>query len=504
MLLFESLLVDLAVILAAVGSGLYFLLTSTHDYWKNRNIPYIKPSFPFGNFAPLLTAQKSFSKLFEEFYRELKQYDCGGVYNVREPVFVVCKPELIKHFLTKDFSSFHDRGLPYDEEEDPFSANLFNLEGQKWRSLREKLSPLFTSGKLKGMFPLIHGYTRELRDFLKVEICKRNGSVEMKDLLIRFTTDVIGACAFGIHCNSIKNPKAEFHVMSREMSERSPSSILRSLILSTCPKLVKFFSFKRLFSKMSDYFTKLMQRTVKYRRENKVERNDFVHHMMEIMDDETDGDPFTIELMTAQAVLFFVAGLDNVANNIGFCLHALAVDLDLQERAYQEIRSVLDEYEDKICYEAVQKMDLVARILDEGLRMYTPAGVLIRKQNEKRYVVPGTSYVLERGTSVMIPIQSLHYDEEYFPNPKKFDPERFTEEEKSNRHPYTYLPFGEGPRFCIAHQFANLEMRICFVEMLRNFRFSVAPETDLSLQLDTKAFGPTPINNFWLKISERK
>jgi len=84
----------------------------------------------------------------------------------------------------------------------------------------------------------------------------------------------------------------------------------------------------------------------------------------------------------------------------------------------------------------------------ETLRKYPPIPMLIRKCS-KPYKIPGTDTVLEKGTSVTIPVAALHHDPKYYPEPERFDPERFSEEEKQKRHHYVYLPFGEGPRICI-------------------------------------------------------
>jgi cytochrome P450 family 6 len=84
----------------------------------------------------------------------------------------------------------------------------------------------------------------------------------------------------------------------------------------------------------------------------------------------------------------------------------------------------------------------------ETLRKYPPLPTLHRECT-KRYEIPETNVVLEKGIQVVIPTLGIHYDPQYFPKPEVFDPERFSEEEKNKRHHYTYLPFGEGPRACI-------------------------------------------------------
>lgn len=89
-------------------------------------------------------------------------------------------------------------------------------------------------------------------------------------------------------------------------------------------------------------------------------------------------------------------------------------------------------------------------VIAETLRKYPPLPVLDRVANEN-YKIPNSNLVIEKGTPITIPVSGLHYDPEYFPNPEKYDPERFSESNKKSRKQCVYLPFGEGPHVCIGN-----------------------------------------------------
>jgi cytochrome P450 len=82
------------------------------------------------------------------------------------------------------------------------------------------------------------------------------------------------------------------------------------------------------------------------------------------------------------------------------------------------------------------------------LRFYPPAPMTDRGCT-KDYKLPGTDLIIKKGHAVAVPIIGIHHDERYYPNPEKFDPERFSSENKHKINPYTWLPFGSGPRNCI-------------------------------------------------------
>lgn len=479
------------------------------DYWKKRGIPSVNALSLTGDRGGGLPFNKSFWKILDPIYNKYKkQHAYVGMFQARRPVLVVLDPEMVKMVLTKEFSTFHGRGQPIDEENDPMSLNLFNLEGPRWKNLRSKLSPTFTSGKLKLMFPLMADLTDDLSGALtQLAATGEKGQVEMKDLLLRYATDVIGTVAFGIECNSLKNDKAEFHTMTREVFNRNLLVIIRFFLVSVHPIFMKLMPFKKLFSKCTNFFLNLMKDTVEYREENKIERNDFVNLMMQLRDqdrhvtDRLNHIEMTSDVMAAQAFLFFIAGLDSIANTVGFSLHELALNPELQQRAAEEVRALKAKH-GGLTYEALRDMDLIERIIRESLRKWGPVGILTREPKEP-FQLPETKAVVDKTCMVWIPVFQMAHDPEYFPDPERFDPERFTEESKAQRHPYTYLPFGEGPRFCIAERFAILEMKLCLAGMLDKHHFVVGDKTAVEIETDSRSFSPTPKGGFWLRVEQR-
>jgi len=123
----------------------------------------------------------------------------------------------------------------------------------------------------------------------------------------------------------------------------------------------------------------------------------------------------------------------------------------------------------------------------------------MRLANED-YKVPGTQQIIEKGTTIIIPVHSIHHDPEIYPDPKRFDPSRFEPEAIKTRHQYAYLPFGDGPRNCIGERFGKMQAKIGLISLLRHFKFGISDRTEIPLILDLKSFPLAPKNGIHLKV----
>lgn len=169
----------------------------------------------------------------------------------------------------------------YNQKDDPLSAQLFSLAGDDWRKLRTKLTPTFTSGKMKLMFSTVVEMAERFRGCLS-EIIKEHDEVEMKELLARFTTDVIGTCAFGLECNSLNDPNAEFRHYGRLLTTKRRHNELFLILMKRYKRIARMLHVKLLPDDVAAFFMKVVHDTVEYREKNNVRRNDFMDLLIDL------------------------------------------------------------------------------------------------------------------------------------------------------------------------------------------------------------------------------
>ncbi|KAK5638808.1 hypothetical protein RI129_013103 [Pyrocoelia pectoralis] len=491
---------DIFAVLVACVIGIITYFKWSFKYWEKRNVPFLKPSIPFGTMANPLKPTHSFGELIKLQYEKSRQMGLKhvGLFTFSIPTYMPLSLEYIKDIMSRDFNHFVDRGFYFNEKDDPLSAHLFAIEGSRWRNLRAKLTPTFTSGKMKMMFRTVLESGKQLIEAMD-ENYDNHLPVDIKDLLGRFGMDVIGSCAFGIDCNSFKDPNSEFRRFARRGLTQTKWESLKAFFSFSNPSLARKMGICMIPDVVTTFFSKLIEVAVTYRETNKTSRNDFLQILLDLKNNSDDH--LTIQEVTAQAYLFFIAGFETTSTTMSFCLYELSRDQDLQDKVREEIVSVLELHDGEFTYDAIREMKYMQQVIDEVLRKYPPLPMLNRKC-VMDYKLPGTDLVIEKGTNVMIPLYGLHYDPEYFPDPECFDPERFNEENKKKVIPFTYMPFGEGPRVCIGLRFGLMQTGIGIALLLNKFRFSLSEKTKLPLIMNPSSFSLSVLGDIWLNVDK--
>ncbi|XP_019885509.2 cytochrome P450 6k1 [Camponotus floridanus] len=250
------------------------------NYWRKRGIFYIEPVVPTGNIGDIVTKKKTIGEFLHDVYLKYKEHRVVGIYTFFKPNLIITDPDLIQMVLTKKFKNFHDRGVFCNEKIDVLSGHLFALSGKKWRNLRVKLTPTFTSGKIKQMFAIMKmcgdEFVKNLENMIQI-----GDSIEIKDWFGRYTMDIIMSTAFGVKSNCIEEKNNQFSYWGKKVFEVHTFRNALSLFM---PQILNFFSIPLFNRSIGEFFVKLFRENVEYRQRHNIIKHDFMNLLIQLME----------------------------------------------------------------------------------------------------------------------------------------------------------------------------------------------------------------------------
>ncbi|XP_069357016.1 cytochrome P450 6B5-like [Maniola hyperantus] len=493
----------------------YFLFFK--NYWKNRNVPFVKPLPFFGNYKDSLLLKKHRSEVMKEICQQFPNEPYIGSFYGTTPALVIQDPNLLKLVMSKEFYYFNGRETSDHNHKEMFTKNLVLAHGDEWKVLRMNLTPLFSSMKLKNMFYLIKNCSDMLESLLAEEI-EANPNIEIGNLFSKYTMDCVTACVFGLCSETMKKDdhKNPFSTIGEQINNMSAHSAFKNTCRSMWPGLFYALGFKILDDDVGSFFHNLISGVFKNREETKTSKNDFVdlilawkiHNCITGDSLSRTGDKKIVsievneELLIAQCEIFFGAGYETTAAITSYLLYELAKNKIVQEKVIEEI----DEYftkHDTIEYECINMLAYTESCLEECLRLHPIFGFLTREVMHD-YSLP-TGLRVKKGERIHIPVLHIHHNPDNFPEPELFRPERFFGEAKKNIKPYTYMPFGEGPRICLGMRFAKMPIYAALLKVFMNYRVELADNMQHKISYNPKSiFVSQPIGGIYVKFITRK
>ncbi|XP_045535827.1 cytochrome P450 9e2 [Papilio machaon] len=525
------------VVTAVCAVWLYFRQTYTR--FSRYGVRSLRPLPLFGNIARITMRQEHFSDSIERLYGAFPDDRFVGRYEFLNPMVMIKDIELIKKIAVRDFEHFLDHRAFVDEQVDPFfGRNLFALKGQEWKDMRSTLSPAFTSSKMRLMVPFMVEVGEKMMESLRMKMKNSKANcidVDCKDLTTRYANDVIASCAFGLKVDSHTNRDNEFYKMGKVASTFDFNQLLKFLLLVSWPNISKVLRVSLFTPAIKNFFLNLVLGTMSDREAKQIVRPDMIHLLMEAKKGrltheeksaaDADAGFATVEESTvgkknidrvwsdtdlvAQAVVFFIAGFEAISAAMSFALYEMALHPDVQERLHREIREYDDRNKGAIDYTSIQSMTYLDMVVSEVLRLWPPALALDRlcvkdyslgKANKDCTL----DYVVRKGESIMIPAWSIHRDPAYHSRPLHFDPERFSEERRHLIKPFTYMPFGLGPRNCIGSRFALCEVKVLLYQLLLQVQVSPCEKTCIPAKLSPDTFNIRMKGGHWLRFTLRE
>ena len=499
---------------SAVFSAIYLCYIRLYrPYYRLQRIVGLtgpKPEPIFGNFRQLARAGKDAPKQYNEWYQKY-----GPNYLLFmgvTPMIVTQDPEMIKDVLVRRFDNFVDRS--------PDDANLLKCilkankslatyTGDDWRRLRRILTPAFSSKKVKLLSPIIEMSCKQLTEAIG-KSADKDVSTDVTECFDAFSMEVILTSIFGRVCNLqngvndlSKAVNAAFATTFGHMYGQEMAFTFNSHFSFLTP-FIHFLVKKSQMAKQWDPVQEIANHLINERKKSGIKRHDMLQYMLDTAKDQDTLDlnglgngndrKMTMEEILSTALLIIFSGM---GHNLTFLAHLLATNPEVQNKLVEAIRYFFKNNPDATLYEAAENIEYAELVLQELLRLYPAINLIFRYCCKTCTTSNGT--LIPKGTIVYIPVYNIHHNPKFWPDPEKFDPERFRPNKKVAFDSATYLAFGAGPRMCPGQYYSHIKIKMAMISMLKKYKFVRATDTDALPEVDN-FFQVTPVKHLKVKV----
>ncbi|TKR67170.1 hypothetical protein L596_023363 [Steinernema carpocapsae] len=418
-------------------------------YWKRRGIPGPEPSLVVGNLLHLLNYNFPGVLQLREWTK--KYGKCYGIQEGWNNVLVVSNVDMLQELFVKKFECFHGRklfSLAPDPDTEPI-VNVFDARGARWKRLRNMSNSSFTVNHLKKVMPTVQHSVDVMVEFLN-EKADKGESFDIHPFYQELTMDVIERIAMGQKgSRQFQNPfiddvkgvftrKHDLFFTVTPVAFPFLKNVVRKLLWSS-------YSFKEMLDK---FFRTVGERKEARDRGEREELDEFGNARVDFIDVFLDAEcdevheesefirsgqkvekKLTMGEVVSQCLVFLLAGFDTTANSLAYVTFCLAKNPSIQRRLQEEIEKICSDGE--ITYDQLQKLSFMDKVVKETLRLYPLTSFASSRLCMKSTTLGNIK--VRKGDYVQADVFSVHYDDKLWPNPEKFDPDRWNSDEK--RHP---------------------------------------------------------------------
>lgn len=354
------------------------------------------------------------------------------------------------------------------------------------------------------MMPLIKETCTKLLNYLEKN---EDIPIELFPLANKITAENVASCAFGLEGNSFIRKDAEFIDICHQLIKPTAWNVLKGFMIFLCPSLAHLVKVRFFQKETVAYLRDIVEQTMKYRQEHNIQRNDFLDEMKRLKEKINDEKQFSFLDILGHAGGFLLDGILTSSSVMAYLIFSVANNPEIQEKLREEIQEMLQNNNQELSYENIHEMEYLECVFKESLRLHPPLMYMTRRVTKPYTMKPmreddtGPCVQLEVGTPVMIPTYALHRNEKYFPEPEKFDPERFKRENKEKIVKNSFLPFSDGPRVCLGMKFGVLQTKMMLITILSNYRLRVNEKTRQPLEIDPTSFLNLPVGGHWVEFT---
>lgn len=425
--------------------------------------------------------------------------DVGRFRFIFGSIVIANTPELVHEVLVTKARSFEKSPIMHAALHPLAGEGLFTSEGELWRRQRKLMAPMFHAGVVEGFAAAMTAAARRV-----VDGWRDGATVDVAHDMTRITMAVAGKTLFDADTFSEADElgaaltvalrwageasarpalvaQARASIGLRLLAERLPGRAgepLRRLASRMTVPILWPGARTQELTRAVAVLDARVARMIAERRASPTARHDLLSLLLSARDEET-GAAMPDRQVRDEVLTLFVAGHETTATALGWALWLLARHPDV----YRALRAEVDALGRVPVAEDLRRLPLALRVFKEAMRLYPPVylfgRVAVSDIELGRWHVPN-------GTVVLISPFALHHRPELYPDPERFDPDRFLPENEARRHRSAYIPFSAGPRTCIGNHFALMEGPLVLASILRDVDLELVPGRE-EVELDPQA-----------------
>jgi cytochrome P450 len=394
-------------------------------------------------------------------------------------------PDHVDHVLRTHHRNYLKEGPFWDGIRSIVGDGLPTSTGEVWRRHRRMMQPQFHRQRLMALSTLVIDALEESLDWSDVGPSWK--TLDVGSRMPHLTMNVVSAAILGSHAS-----RRRAESVAREATFAAGYTF-RAMLAHRLPRWLPLPGRERFADAMASLHREV-RRLIDERRFRSDAGDDLLGLLIAATDDET-GTGMTDDQLVDETMSLLLAGYDTTANGLQWCLHLLAEHPEQLGRLREECDSVLRGRAPRP--EDVRRLQYARWTMQEALRLYPPAWWLPRMAAEDDEI---GGHVIPRGTIVAPVMFTVHRHPAFWPEPERFDPERFSTERTAGRHPLAWMPFGAGPRKCIGQELSLMEATLTLAMLTQRFDLAasghvVRPRIDVALR---------PADGVRLRIRQRK
>jgi cytochrome P450 len=378
----------------------------------------------------------------------------------RERILMINRPEFIGHILQTNYGNYRKSKF-YDELKPMLGEGFLTSEGDLWLQQRRMAQPAFNGSSLAVACDEMVSATNEMLAKWR-EYREQRTSFDVSVEMMHLTINIAARTLFGTRLSEHEaNTAYQALTLILREAEHHIWSLLR--IPLTVPT-----ARNRAFRKAIRNIEGIFREIVAKRRGQPAPRNDLLSMILEVYGNESDG--ADLRMLRDLVISILMAGHETTAAALAWTCYLLSSHPMVERRVYDEVVGVLGDRDPT--FADLQRLEYTRAVFEEALRLYPPVWTMSRRAVEADRV---GEFDIPAGSTIMLCIYAVHRDPRFWPNPERFDPERFLPNATPEPPRYAYFPFGGGPRICIASRFAIMEALIVLASMIKKFKVELVP-----------------------------